>query len=241
MKNSKQAGFSIVEMLLIVLIVGMVGFTGWYVWNSKQIADKTNSQAVSDSQASNTSSSQGWKTYSAKLGKFTIKYPSDWKLTDNRSNDDPAVSPQENAKFVAPDGANVWYSYSLYSPSLPEISDFIACGHGSVCDNDYVYTMQSFNSGSKFGKVYTVLDKGRGLDSYAVYLYKPRKSADLPKIGVNSIPYKMYAFSMYDSKRNSYFISATLPDKYNKKTSQEVQNSEDYKTIIKIMQSFQSL
>lgn len=42
MKLSKtQRGFSAVESLLIVVILGLVGFTGWFVYHSKQTADKT--------------------------------------------------------------------------------------------------------------------------------------------------------------------------------------------------------
>src|SRR5262249_53344198 len=37
----KQKGFGAVEALLILVIIGMLGFTGWYVWHAKQTADKT--------------------------------------------------------------------------------------------------------------------------------------------------------------------------------------------------------
>lgn len=46
----KSFGFTAVEGLLILVIVGILGFTGWYVWNSKQNTDKTNTAAT---QASN--------------------------------------------------------------------------------------------------------------------------------------------------------------------------------------------
>jgi len=31
-----QKGFSAIEAILILVIVGLIGFTGWYVWNSKK-------------------------------------------------------------------------------------------------------------------------------------------------------------------------------------------------------------
>jgi len=46
----KQKGFSAVEFILILIIVSIVGFAGWFVWNSqKQIAktlDDTNKSAT---------------------------------------------------------------------------------------------------------------------------------------------------------------------------------------------------
>lgn len=37
---TKRNGFSALEALLIVIVVVIIGFTGWYVWHSKQSADK---------------------------------------------------------------------------------------------------------------------------------------------------------------------------------------------------------
>ncbi len=44
MKNSK--GFSAIETLLIVVIVGIIGGTGWYVLHAKNNADKNLNEAV---------------------------------------------------------------------------------------------------------------------------------------------------------------------------------------------------
>ena len=41
MKQVRNQGFAIVETLLVVIILGLIGFTGWYVWHSKNAADKT--------------------------------------------------------------------------------------------------------------------------------------------------------------------------------------------------------
>jgi type II secretory pathway component PulJ len=52
--NKQQSGFAVVESLLILVIVAIIGGTGWFVWHSKQQTDKTlsetgNSQAVNPS------------------------------------------------------------------------------------------------------------------------------------------------------------------------------------------------
>jgi hypothetical protein len=53
MENMKkpQEGFSAVEALLIVIIVGMLGGVGWYVWHSQNQVDKTYSQTANSSVA----------------------------------------------------------------------------------------------------------------------------------------------------------------------------------------------
>ena len=47
----KSDGFSAVEGVLILLIVGIIGFTGWYVMNSKKKADSSLNSATTTSQS----------------------------------------------------------------------------------------------------------------------------------------------------------------------------------------------
>ena len=64
--NKTQKGFAALEAILIIVILVIIGGTGYYVWHSKQQTDKTLSQAEKTSQitpritakkASNTSTS----------------------------------------------------------------------------------------------------------------------------------------------------------------------------------------
>lgn len=41
MANSKQSGFAIIETTLILFVLCMLGFTGWFIWHAKQNADKS--------------------------------------------------------------------------------------------------------------------------------------------------------------------------------------------------------
>jgi hypothetical protein len=50
-----QEGFSLVEGLLIVIIVGMLGGVGYYVWHSQNQVDKTYSQTANSNVVPNTS------------------------------------------------------------------------------------------------------------------------------------------------------------------------------------------
>ncbi|MCA9325028.1 hypothetical protein KDA23_03110 [Candidatus Saccharibacteria bacterium] len=42
----KQQGFAVLETVLLLVIVAIIGLTGWYVWHSKQIADDSQNKAL---------------------------------------------------------------------------------------------------------------------------------------------------------------------------------------------------
>ncbi|MBP9852656.1 MAG: hypothetical protein QG629_73 [Patescibacteria group bacterium] len=41
-----QKGFTAIEGLLVIILVGILGFTGWFVWNSQRQTNKTTEQTV---------------------------------------------------------------------------------------------------------------------------------------------------------------------------------------------------
>jgi Tfp pilus assembly protein PilV len=74
MKKNSQKGFTVVEAMLIVIIVGMLGGVGYYVWHSQQQVDKTYSQTANSSvepklKGSTSATSPG----SSNAGYFVIK------------------------------------------------------------------------------------------------------------------------------------------------------------------------
>jgi hypothetical protein len=66
-----QEGFSAVEGLLIVIIVGMLGGVGWYVWHSQKQVDKTYSQTANSSAVPN--SKKKTRATDSNAGYFVIK------------------------------------------------------------------------------------------------------------------------------------------------------------------------
>lgn len=50
-RPTNQNGFAIIEALLIIIILSMLGGTGYYVWHSKQAADKTLNTASKTAQS----------------------------------------------------------------------------------------------------------------------------------------------------------------------------------------------
>lgn len=89
---NRQSGFGLIEILLLVIVVGVLGGTGWYAWHSKNQTDKILGEASNTVQATKLSVTSGiakikdesssynsWLTYSDNY--LTFKYPSDWHPT----------------------------------------------------------------------------------------------------------------------------------------------------------------
>jgi type II secretory pathway pseudopilin PulG len=73
-----QEGFSAIEGLLIVVIVGMLGGVGYYVWHANSQANKTLDSAASESQNSPVVTTKKQPKY-LNITEFKIKLP----LSDN--------------------------------------------------------------------------------------------------------------------------------------------------------------
>ncbi|HUB93432.1 MAG TPA: hypothetical protein VMB52_02925 [Verrucomicrobiae bacterium] len=84
-KYDTNMGFSVVELLLILVVVGILGFTGWYVYHAEQTSDKDYSAATNSTvptfkrRLSNptiaTGPSQGLDTYTNPTLGFSFEFP----------------------------------------------------------------------------------------------------------------------------------------------------------------------
>lgn len=115
--SKNQKGFSAVEALLILVIAGIIGGVGWYVWNANQQTNKTLDTAVNISGAvnqreeDNTNKSAvpaAWKTYSSKTFGASFRYPeNNWDIEE--------VMPCElNASSATGQECAVNINWSLY-------------------------------------------------------------------------------------------------------------------------------
>lgn len=86
-----QGGFTIVEGLLILVIVGLLGGTGWYVMHSQKQVDQSysntnNSVPVPNAKSRNTMKSDT-QSFSLDNGSVKLEYSSLWKVeADSNSN-----------------------------------------------------------------------------------------------------------------------------------------------------------
>jgi hypothetical protein len=108
-----QNGFSAIEALLKLVIVGMLAGVGWYVWHSQQQVDKTYSQTSNSSVAPKTKSTAN-------------------SATESKTNNSYLVIKEWGVKLPMADADKVSYTY------LPEYSGVI-----DNCDSSIVLQVKS--------------------------------------------------------------------------------------------------
>ena len=92
--KGNQKGFTAVEGLLILVIVGLIGFVGWFVYDSKNKSESNYNSAAStatNSVAKSTNKYAGWNSYTLKYEKLSFKYPSSWQVKDQSQNNSDSV------------------------------------------------------------------------------------------------------------------------------------------------------
>ncbi|MBX4190735.1 hypothetical protein KW794_01470 [Candidatus Saccharibacteria bacterium] len=91
-----QKGFSAIEGLLILVIVGLLGFVGWFVYNSNTKTNQSLSNAEKTSASnklpskpstSKAGETDGWKSFSTTAGQFSLKYPATWATATEGCSD----------------------------------------------------------------------------------------------------------------------------------------------------------
>lgn len=85
--KANQKGFSVVEILIVIVVVGLLGAVGWLV-NDRQKTN--NSQATQSEQKQETTKDEpttqqsdeyaGWKVHTDSKWKLEFKYPADWSV-----------------------------------------------------------------------------------------------------------------------------------------------------------------
>jgi hypothetical protein len=84
----KQQGFSIVSVLLIVVVLGLICGTGWYVWQArKPKTTATKAAAANPAPAPTpapppaaTDETSSWLTFQPKSKVYAVKLPDGWKF-----------------------------------------------------------------------------------------------------------------------------------------------------------------
>lgn len=95
-KNEK--GYSAVQAVLLLVIVALIGFVGWYVWQAQHVVNKNLENASLNQSAirkpkqtatqvkSTPETYEGWKSYTLTHEKLTFKFPANWMLVDESTD-----------------------------------------------------------------------------------------------------------------------------------------------------------
>ncbi len=141
---NKQSGFSIIEIVLVVLVIGALAAIGLLVYlqhTTTKPTVATNSQQKSTTVTHPpTDPYQGWQTYCDSTVKACIKYPSDWVASQYGGLENPACT--EYASLTGPTskdrGSSPAYIVSIDDLSTP-VSDLKILG--TVVDNKPGYSI----------------------------------------------------------------------------------------------------
>ncbi len=151
--NNNESGFSAVEAILFILVIGIISFVGWYLYMVKHNAnvsfnkstnaltganslDKPNGTNTKPIQTSDANSYNGWKTYSLKNDKLTFKYPSDWILKDSTSSDngDEVIMTDNNGFSVEINNTDTGHPSLDYKPKILGYDAVIFLGQSANID-----------------------------------------------------------------------------------------------------------
>jgi Tfp pilus assembly protein PilV len=106
----EETGFSAVEMLLSLIIVVMITFVGYYIYNTQKNADATYKAASTVASASVPKKVAASKKFALSYSKLAFTYPSNWKL----ANSSEASGPNDAIDLSSASNARI----SIYATSL---------------------------------------------------------------------------------------------------------------------------
>lgn len=95
-----QRGFSVIEALLLMVIVGLLGGATWYVYKSQKSTNENLDNAKSSLDTAKAAKEKAnaakdvtadWVLYSNAEGKYTLKYPKSWVIPSNLEECNPGT------------------------------------------------------------------------------------------------------------------------------------------------------
>lgn len=144
MKNSplNSKGFGLLGVLVIVLVVAIAGFSGWFIWNknhdTKKTTDSSNTNGSNKDDNTTTDPYEGWRTYCETQSKYCFRYPTAWSVeSDAVSTTLRNAQKTVMATFaykVVKDGGNTDFYVSTVEPvsalsSLSVVGGFMTDGN----------------------------------------------------------------------------------------------------------------
>lgn len=106
----KQHGFSAVEIILILVLLGVVGFGAWYVWQANN--PKTTPTPTEQTEATAPAEQSDATTKTFERYGLTISYPADWKL-DAQDNSQSTATTLTSPDFATTDDNTVGQSITF--------------------------------------------------------------------------------------------------------------------------------
>jgi type II secretory pathway pseudopilin PulG len=151
----KQKGFTLVEGLLIVLIVSVVGFAGYTVWNNQQNNDNSNTATLND--APNISQEELTEVQTVSLDEWVEStkeskngekyyYSKDGNANLVIYSQNPRIYYSSNAPVYCEFNGNQWANYSDFNGQ-----GYIIDASTDACDSVKTIKVAEINGYERFG------------------------------------------------------------------------------------------
>jgi type II secretory pathway pseudopilin PulG len=215
--NKNQKGFSLVEVFLIIIIVTILGGTGWYVYNSNK---KTNN-LLNTTDNTNLLIAKTAKKDSHKFTEPNI--PSDWISFVDKKNGFKFAYPKEYGQFSKSQNPTTGSSFNSAKPSPPYIegsSDSIHLAVQNVSDS---FSTLKYGPTVKFVNNELIVQEVNPADSlnkvgepYKGWLASQEVSKEINGLKVYIIKggYEGNTYYRYAIANNSKVIIISLPGFY---------------------------
>ncbi len=214
-----EKGFSVIEILIVIIVIGLLGAVGWLVYDRQKTKTDT-AQTAQQNTMSNESEPKketdpyaNWKSQCDDKAGLCFKYPSDWKVEEASDTYISVVSPSITARVA-------YQSNYVRDGGIREVAP-----------------VKLVNS--TYFKGYSVAG------TYSVYLDKPDVVYDLVKGTVEENGFKVgQATKSLDNPRFDYngstykVFGTPTADFANETEAKAWFDSADGKAVLLIMQSF---
>lgn len=205
---AKQSGFAVVETLLVVVLLGIIGFTGWYVWHTKQLTDSTLKTGLSSSVTTQITEksvtdpiASKWFKYTTPSNEYSIRLADGWKLNLCKGS----------ADLYTYGNANVHYQ-----PGLAAKVEEVECGSDGGADGMFI---------TYFAKPSDVVGKAQGeangevLTVQAVHMTRYIYTEATEQEGIGAVDKGGKIYSYIGTKNGhtvliAYGVLSTSPDEH---------------------------
>jgi len=244
MKIRDEAGFGIVAVSLIVLVVGLISFAGYRVFYS----DKTNKSLNTNTQDQNTLKKADNKTQSAnKVYKnteygFSFEYPTDWVLKEDLS-DQGRNAMEGDVVVTSPSGTKVHFGPDQGGKGGDCIDPDTGTNTTKTCSTFTYIKIEKLSSSSSENPVYFYQASLKDSDNKGgktKYLIDIESRGTEPKLGSNVGAYIYPWDEIFITNKGSVTVYVEGKDD-DKNSSSEFFNTHEVLEATPVLKSFKLL
>jgi len=144
--NKVQRGFTTLELLLCIIILAIIGFTGYHVYQSKQQTDKLLNSAQNETSAIKISKQR----VTLKFSSLSFEYNNNsWTLDHNKSEDDQTCGKSDSAAIENKDNPSLFINFDVNDNCEKDGNDCSGYQNCSV-ESKQIATVKLSNSETKY-------------------------------------------------------------------------------------------